>query len=296
MFGGFLAMGVPVFRGRVEIAAIAVSGAENGKDLPGWRRWDCRFCRLPVRLPGYSHPRAIWPGACKDSRMNSAAPADLTALAPLDASVLLDPLALAIVFGGTAVSVVLRHRLGDVGRGLVALRTLLRRPFDAAPLIAQAGSLERIARRHGLIALDRSVIVDPDMAAAVAAAVDGATPSEIEAIVRDRATARAERHRAVIELWSGVAEAAPAMGLIGTILGLVRMFAAMEDPDRIGAAMAVALLATLYGALLANLVAMPIVARLKRLARVEAAERLRLAAPLARLATLERGRKREIAA
>jgi chemotaxis protein MotA len=228
--------------------------------------------------------------------MNSAAPADLAALAPLDASVLLDPLALAIVLGGTAASVLLRHRLADVGRGLVALKTLLRRPFAAAPLIAQAGSLEKIARRHGLIALDRSVIDDPDMAAAVAAAVDGASPSEIEAIVRDRAASRAERHRAVIELWSGVAEAAPAMGLIGTILGLVRMFAAMDNPDRIGAAMAVALLATLYGALLANLVAMPIVARLKRLARVEATERLRLAAPLARLATLERARKREMAA
>ena len=228
--------------------------------------------------------------------MNSAAPADLAALAPLDASVLLDPLALAIVLGGTAASVVLRHRPGDVGRAVIALKALARRPFDAAPLIAQAGSLERIAKRHGLIALDRSVIDDPDMAAAVAAAVDGATPSEIDAIVRDRAATRAERHRVVVELWSGVAEAAPAMGLIGTILGLVRMFAAMEDPDRIGAAMAVALLATLYGALLANLVAMPVVARLKRLARVEAAERLRLAAPLARLATLERARKREIAA
>ena len=228
--------------------------------------------------------------------MNSAAPADLAALAPLDASVLLDPLALAIVLGGTAASVLLRHRLADVGRGLIALKTLLRRPFDSASLIAQAGSLEKIARRHGLIALDRSVIDDPDMAAAVAAAVDGASPSEIDAVVRDRAASRAERHRAVIELWSGVAEAAPAMGLIGTILGLVRMFAAMDNPDRIGAAMAVALLATLYGALLANLVAMPVVARLKRLARVEATERLRLAAPLTRLATLERARNRELAA
>ena len=228
--------------------------------------------------------------------MNSAAPADLAALAPLDASVLLDPLALAIVLGGTAISVVLRHRLGDIARGLGALKTLLRRPFDAAPLIAQAASLEKIAKRHGLIALDRSVIDDPDMAAAVAAAVDGAGSAEIEAIVRDRAASRAERHRTAIELWGGVAEAAPAMGLIGTILGLVRMFAAMDDPNRIGAAMAVALLATLYGALLANLVAMPIVARLKRLARVEATERLRLAIPLARLATLERARKREMAA
>jgi chemotaxis protein MotA len=60
--------------------------------------------------------------------------------------------------------------------------------------------------------------------------------------------------------------------------------------------MAVALLATLYGAAVANLLAMPVAARLKRLARTEARERLRLALPLARLATLERARKREMAA
>lgn len=216
--------------------------------------------------------------------------------AALDPAMLLDPLAFAIVLGGTTLAVLLRNRIGDVGRALAALRTLGRRPFDAAPLLAQAASLERIARRHGLIALDRSVIDDPDMAAAVAAAVDGASPADIEAIVTDRAAARAERHRTAIELWAGIAETAPAMGLIGTIFGLIRMFSAMADPDRIGAAMAVALLATLYGALIANLVALPVVARLKRLARVEANERLRLAAPLARLATLERARTRELAA
>ncbi len=289
-------MRVPVCGERAGIAAFAALTARGGKDLPGGGSGFAAFAGRARHWRSFPYSGGIGPALAEPMRMNSAAPADLAALAPFDASVLLDPLALAIVLGGTTASVMLRHRLGDVGRGLVALKTLLRRPFDAAPLIAQAEALERIARRHGLIALDRSVIDDTDMAAAVAAAVDGATPSEIEAIVRDRAASRAERHRAVIELWSGVAEAAPAMGLIGTILGLVRMFAAMDNPDRIGAAMAVALLATLYGALLANLVAMPIVARLKRLARVEATERLRLAVPLARLATLERGRKREIAA
>lgn len=228
--------------------------------------------------------------------MTLLAPSDSAVLTQPDLGVLLDPLALAIVLGGTALSVLLRNRLGDIGRALAALVTMGRRPFDAEPLLAQVASLDRIARRHGLIALDRSVIEDPDMAAAVAAAVDGDTPEQVAALVADRVAARAERHRAVIELWSGVAEAAPAMGLIGTIFGLVRMFAAMEDADRIGAAMAVALLATLYGALVANLVAMPVTARLKRLARVEAAERMRLAAPLALLATLERARKRDIAA
>jgi chemotaxis protein MotA len=225
---------------------------------------------------------------------NLAEPVATTA--PIAIGAYLDPLAIGIVLGGTAASVVLRNRLGDVGRGLAALKTLARRPFDAEPLVRQAAALERIAKRHGVLALDRSVIDDPDMAAAVQAAVDGATPEQVAAIVTDRANARADRHRAAIEMWTGIAEAAPAMGLIGTILGLVQMFSAMTDPDRIGAAMAVALLATLYGAAVANLLAMPVAARLKRLARTEARERLRLALPLARLATLERARKREMAA
>lgn len=208
----------------------------------------------------------------------------------------LDPVAIGIVLGGTALSIVLRNRAADVGRALAALGTLWRRPFNADALIAQTGSLERIAKRHGLFSLDRSVIADPDMAAAVEAAVDGAEPEQVARLVNESVTARAERHRAAIEVWAGAADAAPAMGLIGTILGLVQMFASMQDPATIGAAMAVALLATLYGALVANLIAMPVAARLKRLARAEANERLRLAAPLAQLATLERARKRELAA
>ena len=84
-----------------------------------------------------------------------------------------------------------------------------------------------------------------------------------------------------------MAEAAPAMGMIGTLIGLARMFATMGDPARIGGAMAVALLATLYGAVLANLVAAPIAARLRALARTEAFERTRLEAPFTALAARE---------
>lgn len=220
----------------------------------------------------------------------------ISTAATFSPGIYLDPVAIGIVLGGTAASAVLRNQLRDVARALAALQTLWRRPFDAAPLLQQTAALERIARRHGMLSLDRSVIEDPDMAAAIAAAVDGASAEHVAGIVSARIEARADRHRAAIELWSGAAEAAPAMGLIGTILGLVQMFAAMTDPDKIGAAMAVALLATLYGALVANLIAMPIAARLKRLARTEAAERQRLIEPLAAFARLERARQRELAA
>ena len=123
--------------------------------------------------------------------MNIAALSE-PAAAALVPGIFLDPLAIGIVLGGTALSVVLRHRLADAGRALAALTCLWRRPFSADPLIAQAASLERIARRHGLFSLDRSVIADPDMAAAVEAAVDGAEPEQVARLVNDRVTARAE--------------------------------------------------------------------------------------------------------
>lgn len=210
----------------------------------------------------------------------------------------LDPLALAIVGGGTLAGTVLRSASGDLARGVAALGVLPRRRFDVEPLLAQVSALGRIARRHGVIALDRSKIEDPDIAAAVAAIVDGAAPRDVETLLAQRRCARFERQRGAWEVWSGAAELAPAMGMVGTLLGLVGMFAAMKDPQAIGGAMAVALLATLYGALLANLVLLPVAVRLKRRARHEAQERLRLQPALAALAGIEpgTGRIKEIAA
>lgn len=199
----------------------------------------------------------------------------------------LDPLALAIVLGGTAVAVILRTPFSDLGRALAALRTLGRRRFDVEPLLAQVAALGRIAQRHGVIALDRTVIADPDIAAAVAGIVDGAAPERVAALLDQRRTARFERHRAAAEMWNGAADIAPAMGMIGTLIGLVQMFTAMRDPATIGAAMAVALLTTLYGAIVACLIATPIASRLKRQSRHEAQERARLVAPLAELAAVQ---------
>ncbi|WP_010161466.1 motility protein A [Sphingomonas sp. PAMC 26617] len=203
----------------------------------------------------------------------------------------LDPIAFAIVVGGTLTAVVLRTPAGDLGRGIAALRMLAAPRFAADPLVEQIAAFGRIAKRHGVLALDRSVIADPDIAAAVAAIVDGAAPEEIAELLRQRRRARAERAAASAELWSGAAETAPAMGMVGTLIGLVGMFVKMQDPRAIGASMAVALLATLYGALLANLVLAPIAARLRRIARDEAVDRLRLEPPLIALATREQPRR-----
>ncbi|WEK44675.1 MAG: MotA/TolQ/ExbB proton channel family protein [Candidatus Sphingomonas colombiensis] len=199
----------------------------------------------------------------------------------------LDPYAAIIVGGGTIVAAMLRTRSADLTRALHALITLPRRDFSAEPLLEQVNALSRIARRHGTIALDRSVIVDSDVATAIALIVDGEGAEGITRELRHRRRARIERHAAAADVWTGMAEVAPAMGMVGTLVGLVAMFTQMSDPRAIGQAMAVALLATLYGALIANLVAMPIATRLRAAARIEAFERARLEAPLAALAARE---------
>jgi chemotaxis protein MotA len=205
----------------------------------------------------------------------------------MNAGTFLDPIALAIVGGGTLLATFLRAPARDVARAIAALPTLARRSFSADPMLEQVAALARIARRHGTIALDRSVLTDPDIAAAVADIVDGGDGAAVTRRLDDLRRCRIERHVAAAEVWAGAAEAAPAMGMVGTLVGLVAMFTRMTDPQAIGGAMAVALLATLYGALIANLVAQPIATRLRAAGRAEAFERQRLVAPLAQLATRE---------
>ncbi len=199
----------------------------------------------------------------------------------------LDPAALAIVGGGTALAVVLRSPARDLGRALAALTTLGRGRFDADPLLLQITALSRIAKRHGVMALDRSVITDKDVAAGIAAIVDGASATDVATLVQHRRRARVERHVAAADVWAGAADVAPAMGMVGTLIGLAQMFATMADPSAIGGAMAIALLATLYGAIFANLLFMPIASRLRTQGRAEAFERARIEAPLVSLAERE---------
>lgn len=197
----------------------------------------------------------------------------------------LDPVAIGIVGGGTILATLARSPLRDVGRAVAALRVLARRkPFDGDAACVQIAAFAKISQRHGAAGLDRNVVADPDLAAAIGAIVAGRASDEVAALLSHRRRARVERQLAAADVWAGAAEAAPAMGMVGTLLGLVAMFTAMTDPKAIGGAMAVALLATLYGALIANLIASPIANRLRALARAEAFERARVEAPLAALA------------
>lgn len=211
-------------------------------------------------------------------------------------AVFYDPVALAIVGGGTLLATAVRGPFRDTVNAIRALPVLVRRPFDFGPARAELARAERVASAKSLLAVDSHMLKDPDVARGVEAVADGATADEVEALLHRLLEERLQRHAVVQEFWAAAAEAAPAMGMVGTLVGLVRMFRAMDDPATIGGAMAIALLATLYGALFANLVATPIAARLRRLSRAEEQEREALVKPFRAFAMRETPVRRSRAA
>lgn len=198
---------------------------------------------------------------------------------------LFDPLSFTLVVGGSLVIATLHGTIADAGRAFGALRVLRRRDvFDASLAKSDIARLERVARRNGVLAMEHETVDDPTVRRAVIAIVDGAGSVETRALLERERQARTARHMVAQDFWTVVAEVAPGMGMIGTIIGLVGMFASMDDPARIGGSMSLALLTTLYGAVIANLVAAPIAGKLRRQAAREEEARIGIDAPLAALA------------
>lgn len=200
-------------------------------------------------------------------------------------AVFLDPLALALIGGGTVLATAMRGTARDFGNAFAALPRLFRGvPFDFAVARAEIIAAERLSKSKPVLTIDPTTPADRDVREALLAIADGASPDMVEQQFDSARADRLERHRAVEDFWAAAAEIAPAMGMIGTLFGLVRMFARMDDPAAIGSAMAVALLSTLYGALIANLIAGPIAARLRRLSDIEEHQRTALIPELRALA------------
>jgi chemotaxis protein MotA len=136
-------------------------------------------------------------------------------------------------------------------------------------LIEQIVELATIARKDGMIALEGQEIANPFMSKAVAMLVDGTDGGIIKSsLERDKDMTKL-RHDMGAKIFSAWGEIAPAMGMIGTLIGLVQMLGNMSDPKAIGPAMAVALLTTMYGAILANVICLPIAMKLENQAVLE---------------------------
>jgi len=137
-------------------------------------------------------------------------------------------------------------------------------PIDK--LITDLVSFAEIARRDGILSLENAIkeIKDPFLVRGIQMAVDGTDPEMIEAILTAELDNMGGRHDTYKAVLDNFGKYAPAMGMIGTLVGLVIMLKNMDDPSAIGPGMAVALLTTLYGALIANVVVGPLGDRLAR--------------------------------
>ena len=180
----------------------------------------------------------------------------------------LDLPAIAIVVGGTVAVTTVSFPLADILRvPSIVGNALVHRVRDAADAALQAVRLADLARRKGPIAIENSIQHlrhEPFLLRCLAAAVDGTPVEEVERVLARERNATILRHRSASEILRRAAEVAPAMGLIGTLVGLVQMLGALDNPAAIGPAMAVALLTTFYGAVLANMLFLPIAAKLER--------------------------------
>lgn len=153
----------------------------------------------------------------------------------------------------------------------VTKKVFLNKATDYRSIIDQLVSLAETARRDGLLALESKLdqIANPFIKLGIQMAVDGTRPEVIENILRSEMEAVATRHKDGKNLYDQMGKYAPAYGMIGTLLGLIMMLSNMSDPSGIGKGMAVALITTLYGSVVANVVCLPFAEKLAFLNKQE---------------------------
>ena len=171
-----------------------------------------------------------------------------------------------IVIGGTLGATMINYPLPDILKVFkVVKNAFFHEKYTAKDLITSFVALAGTARREGILALESGIneITDDFMKKGLQLSVDGLEPSSIREILNTEIGSIRERHGLGSEIFTTLGTFAPALGMIGTLIGLVQMLQTMNDPSTIGPAMAVALLTTFYGALIANILCLPIAGKLK---------------------------------
>ena len=171
-----------------------------------------------------------------------------------------------IVLGGTFGAVLINYPMSDMfGVAKVAKNVFFQQKLKTEKMIEMLLDLSKIARRDGILALEDKVedIKDPFFAKGLTLMIDGVEPSILSRILDTELEYISERHRLGSEIFTTMGNFAPAMGMVGTLIGLIKMLVQMDDPSAIGPAMAVALVTTFYGVILANLIFLPAAGKLK---------------------------------
>ena len=177
----------------------------------------------------------------------------------------IDTTSVIITVGGSLAGVLASHKLADFINGLKSITlTFKENPLNPGETISNIINLSNIARKEGLLALEEAAngIEDPFLKKGVMLVVDGTDPELVRGILETDLACIEDRHKKVIGFWEKWAELGPAWGMIGTLIGLVNMLNKLSDPSTIGPQMAVALITTLYGSLIANWLCSPTAAKL----------------------------------
>jgi chemotaxis protein MotA len=180
-----------------------------------------------------------------------------------------------IVIGGSLMLTLASFTMSDMGVTFGAiLRTVSYQRVNPSLTALELLRLADAARRQGILSLQKPLsqgdVADPLLSKGLIMIVDGMKVEDAEDVMRRELGAMLGRHRKSISVLRRAAEITPAMGLIGTLIGLVQMLGRLEDPSAIGPAMAVALLTTFYGAVLAHMVLNPLASKLERNSAEEA--------------------------
>ncbi|MCH5250848.1 MAG: motility protein A [Lachnospiraceae bacterium] len=171
-----------------------------------------------------------------------------------------------ITFGGSFSCILASYTINGFLEGLKSFRLVLKSSETNVPdIIAKIIELSNVARKEGLLSLEEAAgdIDDPFLQKGILLVVDGTDPELVRAIMETELVSVEGRHKDKIGFWENLGAMGPAWGMIGTLIGLINMLKALDDPSAIGPAMAVALLTTLYGSMLANWICAPVASKLK---------------------------------
>ena len=171
-----------------------------------------------------------------------------------------------ITFGGAFAAVMTSYSMSDYLGGLKSFKLIFKAPAVNTPdLIKKIIDLSNVARKEGLLSLEESAsdMDEPFLKKGVLLVVDGTDPDLVRGILETEMECIDSRHKNLSGFWETLGSMGPAWGMIGTLVGLVNMLNNMSDASSIGPSMAVALITTLYGSLLANWICAPTSAKLK---------------------------------
>lgn len=188
----------------------------------------------------------------------------------------LDLSSIIIVLGGTFSATFINFRISEV----VGVIKVVKNAFQKAEpifhhILEDIVNLSITARREGILAIENSVhdLDNEFMQRGLMLAIDGLEPESIRNILESEVENLEERHIRGQKIMRAMGAFAPSFGMIGTLMGLIKMLQTLEDPNQIGAGMALALVTTFYGALMANLIFLPIAGKLENQSESEIAQR-----------------------